>query len=126
MAGKAPGLAGGCDSWVGWIIQGELGLQIASSSSSNAVAHVTIQNTATVFQLQSLLKPTSQSDHKGMCLFIYFLSFVFLRAAPTTYGGSQVLGPIGAVAASLHHGHSNARSNLRLQPTPQLMATPDP
>ena len=39
---------------------------------------------------------------------------------------SQARGPIRAVAAGLCHSHSNARSESRLQPTPQLMATPDP
>ena len=54
----------------------------------------------------------------------YFLSFVFFRAAPMAYGGSQARGAIGAVAAGLRH--SNARSELCLRPTPQLMGTPDP
>ena len=58
-------------------------------------------------------------------LFI-FLSLVLLRATPATYGGSQVRGLIGAEAAGLHHSHSNARSEPRLRPTPQLMATMDP
>ena len=40
-------------------------------------------------------------------------------------GGSQARGPIGAVAASLHNSHSNAESELRLCPTPQLTTTPD-
>ena len=47
-------------------------------------------------------------------------------AAPAAYGGSQARGPIGAAAAGLHHSHSNAGSELCLQPTPQLTATPDP
>ena len=65
-------------------------------------------------------------------LFFFFLSFVFVVvvvaiswAAPAAYGGSQSRGRIGAVATCLHHSHSNAGSDLRLQPTPQLMATPD-
>ena len=33
---------------------------------------------------------------------------------------------IGATAAGLHHSHSDAGSELRLRPTPQLMAMPDP
>ena len=41
------------------------------------------------------------------------------------YGGSQARGLIRAVAASLHHSHSNARSKPSLQHTPQLMETPD-
>ena len=69
--------------------------------------------------------------------FIRFLSFPLLfsslpsffplfRAAPTAYGSSQTRGQIGAAAAGLHHSHSNARSEPHLQPTPQLMAMPDP
>ena len=41
------------------------------------------------------------------------------------YGSSQARGWIRAVAASLHHSHRNAGSELHLQPTPQLMAIPD-
>ena len=54
---------------------------------------------------------------KFFCLFIYFnliLFFCLFRAAPTTYGGSQARDPIGAVAASLHHSHSNDRSEPHL------------
>ena len=42
-------------------------------------------------------------------LFIYCL-FVFSRAAPIAYGGSQAKGLIRAVATSIHHSHSNAGS----------------
>ena len=56
--------------------------------------------------------------------FIYFI-FAFSRAAPKAYGGSQARGPTGAVATGLRQSHSNTGSELRLQPTPQLMATPD-
>ena len=54
------------------------------------------------------------------------LTFNFLRAAPPAYGSSQARGQMGAAAASLKHSHSNARSELHLQPTPQLMAMPNP
>ena len=37
------------------------------------------------------------------------------------YGGSQARGQTGAAAAGLHHIHSNAGSDPRLRPTPQLM-----
>ena len=59
---------------------------------------------------------------------LFFLSFFFslFRAAPAAYGGSKVRGPIGATATGLRHSHSNVGSKPRLQPTPQLMATPDP
>ena len=52
--------------------------------------------------------------------------FVFFRATPVAYGGSQARGLIRAIAPSLRQSHSNARSKLRVQPTPQLTATPDP
>ena len=44
------------------------------------------------------------------------------------YGSFQARGGIGAAAASLHqsHRHSNARSEQRLPPTPQLTAMLDP
>ena len=62
-------------------------------------------------------------------IFFCLLSFIVVAiswAAPAAYGGSQARGRIGAVAASLRQSHSNAGSELRLQPTPQLTATPDP
>ena len=42
------------------------------------------------------------------------------------YGDSQARGRIGAAAASLHQGHSNAGPQPHLRPTPQLMVTLDP
>ena len=43
----------------------------------------------------------------------HFFLFVF-RAAPAAYGGSQARGQTEAIAAGLHHSHSNAGSELRL------------
>ena len=40
------------------------------------------------------------------------------------YGDSQARGQIRAAAAGQRHSHSNARSEQRFQPIPQLMATP--
>ena len=54
----------------------------------------------------------------------FFFLLSFFRAALAAYGGPQVRGWIGAVAAGLYH--SNARSEPHLQPTPQLTATLDP
>ena len=56
----------------------------------------------------------------------FFFFCLFLMAVPVVYGGFQARGPIGAVAAGLHHSHSHAGSEACLQATPQLMATPDP
>ena len=53
--------------------------------------------------------------------FVCFFSFgLVFRAIPVAYGSSQASGRIWAAAASLCHRHSNARSEPRLQPTPQL------
>ena len=53
--------------------------------------------------------------------FVIFFSVSF-RAAPTAFGSSQAKGRIRAVAASLHHSHSDAGS----EPCPQLMTVLDP
>ena len=58
--------------------------------------------------------------------FFFFFFFCYYRTAPVAYGGSQATGRIGAIAASLHHSHSNLASKLRLQPIPQLMPDPQP
>ena len=65
-----------------------------------------------------------------LSFFFFFLFFCCLFAiswaASVVYGSSQARGLIGAVAASLHQGHSNVGFELHLQPTPQLTATQDP
>ena len=64
----------------------------------------------------------------NVILFTFFfvvVLFAFSRATPAAHGDSQARGQIGAVAASLRQSHSNAGSEPRLQPTPQLTATPD-
>ena len=69
----------------------------------------------------------------GTTINLIFLFFVFCfvffdisRATLAAYGGSQARGPIGAIAAGLHHSHSNTGSEPHLQPTPQLTAMLDP
>ena len=59
-------------------------------------------------------------------IIIIIIIILVFRATLTAYGDFQAKGLIRAVAASLRHNHSNARSEPRLQPTPQLMETPDP
>ena len=56
----------------------------------------------------------------------FFFFFVFSRAAPEAYGGSQARGLIGAIAVGLHQSHSNSGSEPSLRPTPQLMEMLDP
>ena len=60
--------------------------------------------------------------HRNMQLkteYFIYLFFVFLEPHPQ-HMGSQARGQIGAVATGLHHSHSNARSKMHLQNTPQL------
>ena len=57
------------------------------------------------------------------CLFFFFVPFLGLL--PEVYGGSQAWSRIGAVATGLRQSHRNMGSKPRLQPTPQLTATPD-
>ena len=75
-------------------------------------------------QAEDLLPPVERFVEPVffVCLFVFCL----FREAPTAYGSSQARGPIGAVAAGLHHSHSNTGSELHLRPIPQLMATQDP
>ena len=63
--------------------------------------------------------------HTILFLFVC-LFFVFSRAVPTAFGGSQARGGIRAVAAGLRQSHNYAGSEPHLQPTPQLTAMPDP
>ena len=44
------------------------------------------------------------------CLFVFLFSL--FRAALMAFGSSQARGLIGAIAASLHHSHSNTGSEL--------------
>ena len=58
--------------------------------------------------------------------FFFFFLLLLFRATLSAHGGSQARGRIRAVVAGLHHSHSKAESKLHLQPTPQLVTTPDP
>ena len=49
---------------------------------------------------------------KTVCILFFF--FCLFRAAPGAYGSAQAGGLIEAVAAGLHHSHSNAGSELGL------------
>ena len=59
------------------------------------------------------------------CIF-FFCLFAISWATPEAYGGSRSRCLIGAVATGLRQSHSNAGSEPRLRPTPQIMAIPDP
>ena len=61
----------------------------------------------------------------GVVVVVVVVVVAISWAAPAAYGGSQARGRIGAVATGLRQSHSNSGSEPRLQPTPQLTATPD-
>ena len=56
--------------------------------------------------------PLQQPKLLQSYLFIYFLLF---RATTVAYESFQARGPIGAAPASLHHSHSNTRSESQHQ-----------
>ena len=59
------------------------------------------------------------SSYLSISLHIYFCCCCLFRATPIPYGGSQARGPIRAIAAGLHHSHSNVGSEPHLWHTPQ-------
>ena len=65
--------------------------------------------------------------HPVVCRDKAYNCLVFFEGGtPTAYGSSQARGQIRATAASLYLSHNNMGSQPPLQPTPQLMAMPDP
>ena len=89
-------------------------------------------DTSDVGHLERLWVPEPGSNWNSVLfcfLFFVFCLFVFLPflgPLPWCMEVPRLGGQIGAVAAGLCQSHSNAGSNLRLQPTPQLTATLDP
>ena len=76
----------------------------------------------TYIKKQRLLWKIFNSNHN----FFFFLFFSFFLGSHLRHMEVPRLGvKVGAATAGLHHSHSNTRSELHLQSTPQLMATPD-
>ena len=50
---------------------------------------------------------------RAMIMFVCL--FGLFRATPAAYGGSRASGPIRAIAAGLHHSHSNPLSSCQHQ-----------
>ena len=88
------------------------------NETSHKVKITTFQREICTFPVQ-----TNKNIFLFFCLFCLFCHFL---GRSTAYGGAQDRGLNGAVAASLRQSHSNRGSELRLRPTPQLRATPDP
>ena len=114
-----PGPASLLRVWYTKAPQGPLGLQTA------VCMHVPKVQTKCSACLVSTVSWLICTFH---CPFYFYLFiFVFIGLHPwRIYGGSKARVRIGAADASLCHSHSNTRSELCLQPTPQLRATLDP
>ena len=67
-----------------------------------------------------------QAKKVDLLYFRIFFFFFHFRVTPAAYESSPARGPIRAIAAGLHHSHSNVGSKPSLRPTPQLTTTPDP
>ena len=73
----------------------------------------------TIIHISDFLKTFSKETHYGstgsgnICHKI-LNSFFFFSAAPVAHGGAQARGRIGAMAAGLHHSHSNVGAKLHL------------
>ena len=63
---------------------------------------------------------------KVYIIVIIIIIILPFRAQLTAYRNSQAMGRIGTESAGLYHSHSNTRSELCLEATPQLTATLDP
>ena len=88
-------------------------------------------------QIRSVDEDVEKREHSCNVFFFWFFLwgffwvflwgfFCFFRATLMTHGSSQVRGWIRIAAVGLQYSHSDAESELCLQPTPQLMATLDP
>ena len=107
-----------------------LGREVPGKEASDARTR-SFTLTLQIYQRRDGVSPTScrvrwGSWNLSLSLPLFFFFFCLSRAAPEACVVSQARGLIGAMTAGLHHSHSNARSETRLHPTPQLMATPDP
>ena len=76
----------------------------------------------------TLLSPARAQGlaHRRHSINIVLFVCLLFRAVPMAYGSSQARGRIRPIAADLHHSHSSVGSEPCLQPTPQLLAMPDP
>ena len=81
------------------------------------------QHKITVLPMEIIFWSVRESSSNTNSYNLFFVVIFFFRATPTAYGSSQARGWIRAVAANLHHSHSNTRSEPHLQSTPQLVAT---
>ena len=110
-----------CFSFSGQIIEGPCGKR--SQNSSQVIGILLLGYLMSICFLGLLhlcLLPSSSLSGSSLFLFLFlFLSvclFLLFRTTRMAYGSSQAWGQIGAAAASLHHNHSNTRSEPCLRP----------
>ena len=90
----------------------------------SACLHHSVLSWHTTLQNHMMCIVWKELSHRHVITTSSFIFIFFLfRAAPATYGDSQAKGQIGAIAAGLHHSHSDTGSELHLRPTPQLKPT---
>ena len=116
--------------WRLWRAPGSLGRDLVTWAASGLVASVGFLEVGAVFSFWSASYlaasfPLISSLYLSKSRRLIFFVCLFFRAAPAAYGDSHARGLIGATAASLHHSHSNDRSEPRLLVTPQITATLD-
>ena len=76
--------------------------------------------------MEKLNKTVEENERKINSTTFFFVFFCLFSGRSRGIWRFPGQGQIGAVATCLRQSHSNAGSNLCLQPTPQLTATPDP
>ena len=103
----------------------EYSLDVTVSPLQPKARHCKIIHLITL-RVKKIINILEDLDNLSSFIYLFICLFAFFRVAPVAYGGSQARRLIGAVATGLRQNHSNARSELCLQPIPQLMATLDP
>ena len=73
-----------------------------------------------------VLKPLNHNRNSLLYGFFFFFFGLFLGPQSLHIEVPQARGQMGAAVSGLCHSHSNVRSKLRLRPTLQLLAMPDP
>ena len=112
-------------------VDGHLGCFHVLSIANSAAVNIGAQVCFAVSFLRIDVQEVGLLDHVVVLVsvllsLVVVVFFSFLRAIPAGYRSSQARGQILAAAAVLCYSPSNARSEPHLQPTLQLMATPDP
>lgn len=91
-------------------VQATFATYASTCSISGSITHCakSVIKPASLWTLCHVINPLSHTENS-----LYFC-FIFFKAAPMAYWGSQARGQFRAVATGLHHSHSNTRSKLHM------------